>query len=185
MFEFESRGDLNDLIELEKELLVGIGFDEEKFKSGNYFETANRFGKLEITGNEEELIWKNFSEVFFLKYFPEYTSPFWNMKRDEETGLAKKVDVILYGIETIGSAERECDPKIMHDRFHSISNGYYADLLYSHFGKERVESELNDFLSHNFFNRFGGGIGITRMIRALKLLEENKIEEKIEIELHA
>lgn len=176
MFEFESRGTVDDLVEMEKELLIFLGFDPEHFKTGNYFETANRFGKLEITGKEEELIWKNFSEVFFLRNFPEYTSPFWNMKRDPETGLAKKVDVILYGIETIGSAERETDPNIMYERFHSISNGYYADLLYSHFGRERVEKELDEFLNLNFMERFGGGIGMTRLIRASKLLKESSIE---------
>ena len=41
--------------------------------------------------------------------------------------------------------------------------------MYSHFGKERVEKELEDFLSHNFFPRCGGGIGMTRMIRGMKL----------------
>ena len=29
--------------------------------------------------------------------------------------------------------------------------------------------ELEDFLEFNFFQRCGGGIGVTRMIRALKL----------------
>jgi len=28
---------------------------------------------------------------------------------------------------------------------------------------------LEDFFSHDFFERFGGGIGMTRMARALKL----------------
>ena len=32
-----------------------------------------------------------------------------------------------------------------------------------------VEKELNDFLSFKFFPRSGGGIGVTRMLRALKL----------------
>lgn len=179
MFEFESRGKMEDLINLKKELLIFLGFDKTKFKTGNYFETANKFGTLEITGKEEDLIWKNYGETFFLQNFPEYTSPFWNMRRDEETGLARKVDLIMYGIETIGSAERENDTKVMYDRFHSISNGYYADLLYSHFGKDRVEKELNDFLSLEFFDRFGGGIGMTRMLRGMKLLEESKVNSEV------
>ena len=37
------------------------------------------------------------------------------------------------------------------------------------FGKDRVELELFKFLSHDFVPRYGGGIGVTRMIRALKL----------------
>ena len=34
---------------------------------------------------------------------------------------------------------------------------------------ERVEKELEDFLKKDFFHRSGGGIGMTRMIRAMKL----------------
>ena len=51
--------------------------------------------------------------------------------------------------------------------FHTISDGMYADLLFKLFGKERVEKELDEFLSFDFFPRFGGGIGITRLISAL------------------
>ena len=70
-------------------------------------------------------------------------------------------------METIGSAERSSDPKEMSHQFHTISGGLYKGLLYSHFGKERVEKELEDFLSFDFFPRCGGGIGITRLIKAL------------------
>jgi len=41
-------------------------------------------------------------------------------------------------------------------------------LLYGQFGKERVEAELNEFLSYDFQPRVGGGIGMTRMIRAVE-----------------
>ena len=51
--------------------------------------------------------------------------------------------------------------------FHTISDGMYADLLFKLFGKDRVEKELDEFLSFGFFPRFGGGIGITRLISAL------------------
>lgn len=59
-------------------------------------------------------------------------------------------------METIGSAEREVDPQIMKERFYSISEGGYAQKLFDHFGTERVEQELNEFLAHTFFPRFGG-----------------------------
>jgi len=71
-------------------------------------------------------------------------------------------------METIGSAQREVDPIIMRERFYTISNGGYAQKLFDHFGKERVEKELEEFLAHDFFPRYGGGIGMTRLIRALK-----------------
>jgi len=79
------------------------------------------------------------------------------------------IDVLLYGVETIGSAERSTNPQEMRHLFHTISDEMYADILYAQFGRERVEDELEKFLAHKFFPRCGGGIGITRMIRALKL----------------
>ena len=56
----------------------------------------------------------------------------------------------------------------MREMFHTISDGMYADLLFKLFGKDRVEKELDEFLSFDFFPRFGGGIGVTRMISALE-----------------
>jgi aspartyl/asparaginyl-tRNA synthetase len=100
--------------------------------------------------------------------FPEITSPFWNMARNNDGDTAKKMDVILGGMETIGSAERSCDVDMMRDTFHSIVDGEYAQLLFKLFGKERVEAELEEFLKFDFFQRVGGGIGITRMIPALE-----------------
>lgn len=72
-------------------------------------------------------------------------------------------------METFGSAERSEDPEEMRHMFHTISDGKYADILYSKFSKERVEKELEEFLSFKFFKRSGGGIGMTRLIRAMKL----------------
>ena len=85
------------------------------------------------------------------------------------SSVDNKVDVIIHGIETIGSAERSCSPEEMKDKFHTISDGGYANILYTQFSKERVEKELNDFTSKKFFKRSGGGIGMTRIIRAMKL----------------
>ena len=76
--------------------------------------------------------------------------------------------MIINGIETIGSAQRSSDPEEMRKQFYSISEGGYANILFSNFTKERVERELNEFLSYNFFERSGGGIGITRLIKVMK-----------------
>jgi hypothetical protein len=84
--------------------------------------------------------------------------------------LACKVDVIVCGVETIGSAERSCDPEEMKRLFNTISDGEYANLLYSLFTKERVDAELEEFLQHQFFIRSGAGVGITRLIKAMKQL---------------
>ena len=67
--------------------------------------------------------------------------------------------------------EQEIEEKTeeMKRQFYSISEGGYADILFSKFSKDRVETELNKFMEHKFFKRSGGGIGVTRMIRAMKL----------------
>jgi aspartyl/asparaginyl-tRNA synthetase len=81
---------------------------------------------------------------------------------------AHKIDVIMYGNETIGSAERSTDVKEMSDGFYTISEGKYAQKLFDLFGKDRVEKELHEFLELDFFPRSGGGIGLTRLIDAVK-----------------
>jgi aspartyl/asparaginyl-tRNA synthetase len=93
-------------------------------------------------------------------------------------GLFNKVDVILFGQETIGSAERSCDVEKMREMFYTIENGGYCSKLFELFGKERVEKELDEFLSLDFFPRFGAGIGLTRLARAYEL--NQKVLEVIE-----
>ena len=66
--------------------------------------------------------------------------------------------MLLLAMETIGSAERADDVDEMREQFHTISEGEYANLLYSLFVKERVLKELDEFLAHDFMPRFGGGI---------------------------
>ena len=120
------------------------------------------FGVEELTYDHEGQM----TGPSMIKNFPNHTSPFWNMKQNGN-GTAAKIDVILGGMETIGSAERSSDPKEMREMFHTISDGMYANLLYGQFGKVRVEKELENFLSLDFIPRVGGGIGLTRLISAM------------------
>ncbi len=178
MFEFESHGGLKELEKLERELLEFLGFgNAASIPSGAYTEMAKTYKTIDICGDTETKIGEDFGNTFLLTHFPRYTSPFWNMKFNETGTIANKIDVLMYGMETIGSAERSCNVDQMREIFHTISDGEYANLLFKKFGKERVEAELEEFLSHDFFPRFGGGIGVTRMIRALKMLEAEKQTE--------
>lgn len=201
MFEFESAGNFNDLLENVNNLLLSLQFKSDRLFGYfdlplsaplsvhieedlllppifsepialNYplltYEAACREYNTDILTAEHEIkIWEDYGDVVFLVDFPERTSPFWNMRREGK--VAKKLDVLLFGMETIGSAEREVNASLMEQRFHKISDGEYANLLFAHFGKERVLDELHMFLCHNFFPRYGGGIGMTRMIRALSM----------------
>jgi aspartyl/asparaginyl-tRNA synthetase len=174
MFEFEAPGNFFDLLKLENDLCCHLGFRPCIYPIKKYTEWQEEFNTTdELDHEHEELISKSLAEgqtvpsgVGFITHFPYSTSPFWNMKKEGD--YANKCDVIIGGMETIGSAERSADPIEMREQFHTISDGEYASLLYELFGEERVEKELEEFLSYDFFPRFGGGIGITRLISAMK-----------------
>ena len=167
MFEFEMPGSVDDLKAMEYELVEYLGFGSLTEKT--YGEWQEHFGigaDVEMDADHELAMEAEFGQTIITN-FPELTSPFWNMARNDDGNTAKKMDVILGGMETIGSAERSCDVDMMRDTFHSITDGAYSELLFKLFGKERVQAELEEFLQHDFFQRVGGGIGLTRMIAAL------------------
>jgi aspartyl/asparaginyl-tRNA synthetase len=171
MFEFELKGNMEDMIALERELLEFLGFgNKETFASSNYDDVCKKYNATELDNDHEDILCKENGPIFFLTMFPNFTSPFWNMKlNDESTKHANKVDVIIHGMETIGSAQRSNDPDEMRKQFYSISDGKYAQILFDNFTKERVETELDEFLKFNFIERSGGGIGLTRLVRGMKL----------------
>ena len=164
MFEFEMPGNIENLESMEKELCHYMGFGEVTGKE--YSEWCWNYRTDVLDDTHEMKMHEDFG-ASLIRNFPNHTSPFWNMARNDDNYTSKKIDVILGGMETIGSAERSIDVDQMRDTFHTISEGKYASLLYDLFGKERVEKELNEFLEHDFIERVGGGIGVTRMISAL------------------
>ena len=171
MFEFEFPGTIVELEEMEKELCEHMGFgNKHSVVDKDYAEWAEYFdlyGGEELSHKHEEEMCKRWQgRVCMIKNFPNSTSPFWNMRQNGD-GTAAKIDVIISGQETIGSAERSDDPKEMRDQFLSISDGMYANLLFEKFGQERVEKELDDFLGLDMIPRVGGGIGITRLLHAM------------------
>lgn len=168
MFEFELRGNIKDLIQFETELLEYLGFGNRKtFHFKKYNELKKHYKTRELTYKHENKMADDFGPVVFCTEFPTYTSPFWNMKKKGDQ-YSQKIDVILYGNETIGSAERSTSIRDMTKEFYTISNGKYSKKLFELFGRNRVEEELSEFLSLDFFPRCGGGIGLTRLIDAAK-----------------
>lgn len=172
MFEFEFPGDINDLKAMEYELCEYLGFD--KPTEMTYEAWQDYFGighDVEMDATHETKMLEDYGSTMITD-FPEMTSPFWNMSRYEDGVHSKKIDVILGGMETIGSAERSTDVDMMRDTFHTITDGAYSKLLFELFGKDRVEAELEEFLKFDFFQRVGGGIGVTRMIPALEAIDK-------------
>jgi aspartyl/asparaginyl-tRNA synthetase len=168
MFEFEFKGDINELVELQKELLVHLGYNNSNFYENDYKVIAKEFGTVELEHEHEEKLYTDKSPVAFIKNFPEFTSPFWNMRRNPNDDTSYKVDVILSGMETFGSAEREIDKDVMRAKFESIMEGSYKNKLFELFGEERTRAELDEYLELNFIKRSGCGIGVTRLIKSME-----------------
>lgn len=166
MFEFESHGGFEELKKLEEELLVFLGFEQPI--PILYEQACAKYETEIIEAHHETALSQEISPVISLEKFPSRTQPFWNMKYNGN-GIYNKIDVLLHGMETIGSAERETDKDTMRDGFFAMTHGKYAQLLFTKFGKERVLSELEEYLSLTMFTRFGGGIGLTRLARAMEL----------------
>jgi len=162
MFEFEMKGGVDELQKMEIELCDWLGIKLDSSSIQTYDKWAKDYDTKELDHDHEKQIGTG-----MITDFPEWTSPFWNMSRNDD-GTSRKIDVILGGMETIGSAERSTDKDQMRNTFYTISDGGYAQLIIDKFGRSRVEKELEDFLSFDFFPRSGGGIGITRLISALK-----------------
>jgi aspartyl/asparaginyl-tRNA synthetase len=173
MFEFESKGGIIELENLEYELLIHLGFD--KPIAVDYERMCEIHSTSILEAEHETKMWKEVGPVISLQNFPIRTNPFWNMKH-QGGGVFNKIDVILYGQETIGSAERSCNVEKMREMFYTIEQGGYCAKLFELFGKERVEKELEEFLQHDFMPRFGAGIGMTRLARAYELMKKEKSE---------
>lgn len=168
MFEFELPGGIKALKAFEQELLEYLGFGPAReYTYKTYEELSQHYKAKELSHKHENKMAKDFGPVVFCESFPSYTSPFWNMKQKDATH-ADKIDVIIAGDETIGSAERSSDPEQMRQGFYTISDGKYAKKLFDLFGKQRVEAELDEFLELSFFPRSGGGIGLTRLINGME-----------------
>ena len=174
MFEFEMPGTIDDLKAMEYELCEYLGFGDITEKT--YREWQVHYGvsaETELDAQHELAMERTYGQTMITE-FPEMTSPFWNMSRNGD-GTSRKIDVILGGMETIGSAERSTDVDQMRETFHTITEGAYSSLLFDLFSKDRVQGELEEFLQHDFFPRVGGGIGMTRMIAALDKLKTGSI----------
>lgn len=168
MFEFETHGDMDRLRQLETKLLRSVGFESEPAVI-NYRAAQEHCGlKIQdcIEESQEEQLGRDLGPVVLLQNFPVIES-FWNMKRGGN-GLACKIDALVHGMETIGSAERSTDSKQMYLSFYEMAEGRYASIL-EKIDAEKVKQELNDLLERSTFPRCGGGIGIPRFIRGLAM----------------
>lgn len=176
MFEIEIKGDKEKLYELVSALLMSFGFDKPvRIK---YEDACTELGVSIIGSKEEHELYLRYGNCIALEDFPERSAPFFNMKR--ENGVAKKIDFLLFGVEVIGSAERETDAEIMLEYFFTSNDQRFAAKLVSEFGLIETMKSLFRFLNkvQSKHVRSGFGMGIMRFIEALIKLESLKESQK-------
>lgn len=187
MFEVEHKGDFQGLIDTLCNLCIHLGLVNkiEEIPFFTYNELCEIYNVNIIESEQEEMIWKDYGDVVGITHFPERTHPFYNMSYygiDEKTGdkLYNKCDLIICGQETFGTAERSCDIKQMKNSFLTISDGEYSKLLFDEYGKDRVLNELDEYLSLPMIPRWGFGMGIDRLLRAMKIKNLINNEKKVD-----
>ena len=161
MFEFEFPGNIKDLEKMERELCQHMGFgnkhtivDKDYLEWCDYFDLYN--GEELTHKHEEEMCKRWQGRVCMIKNFPNSTSPFWNMRQNGD-GTAAKIDVIISGQETIGSAERSDDtdeigeindePSAHYEKWEKLRENIYeiGDIEGSRYMEIADENEYNAF----------------------------------------
>lgn len=170
MFEFIVRGDMNQLIDLEAELLEYLGFGEiHKYMHTKYNNLTEKYNTDKLNNEHSQLICNDFGSIVFLEDYPNNITTFWNTKLSENKLTSKKVNVIIDGLEVIHSAEMSINKEEMRDQFYKMNNRNYSNSLFANYGKERVEQELEEYLNLDFSTRAGGYIDINKFIDTMKL----------------
>jgi len=81
MFEFESKGTLDDLRQLEIDLCTYLGFGDS-FVHKTYDELSKKYGTDDLTSENEFEMEKEYGKVVFLEHFPETEKKWKTCKQD-------------------------------------------------------------------------------------------------------
>ena len=69
MFEFEMKGGMEELIEMEQELLTHLGYNPSKFIKGKYLDVAKEYNTKELENEHETRLYEEKTPSFFLTDF--------------------------------------------------------------------------------------------------------------------
>jgi aspartyl/asparaginyl-tRNA synthetase len=168
-FEFENKTEesgFDELAEFLSKLIVHLGFPEPKLV--NYEDECSKFGVEDIEDKEEQALCDKYGPVVLLGKFPQRSDPFFNM-RHAGNGIYDKIDVIVHGFESAGTAVRSCNIEEMKENIKVQDSGEYLKTMYRYFGQDRVDAEIDEYTDYNFIPRCGGGLGMSRIIRGMKI----------------
>lgn len=178
ILEVEKWGGFDCLLRWQADYLRHMGFETPVVV--DYRDYAQYRGVTFLNNDDERALAKDAGPVVQLVNHPAGEDdhgdswPFFNMKweKDERGVYARKCDVIIDGVETFGSAERESCPLTMREQFYRSVNGRYAQRLFADMGEATIIAELEAYLglfdSRKALDntRFGMGVGFTRFMAA-------------------
>lgn len=147
VFDFVMNTDIQDLIELERELLEFLGFIATAIPVVHYSDNAS------------------YNDICFLDHFPNHIYPRWNRKQKDDQ-YAEQVNLMIKGNEVISAFELSCNKCDMRNIFYNQHIGQLNQL----FGEERVQRELESFFNRDFITRSCGTIDIHKMIEYMNII---------------
>lgn len=157
---------LEELAQFLERMIVHLGF--EKPARRYYTEECKIRGVKKLDDiDEADICNQAQNSVVLLMKFDEESDPYFNMRKNAD-GTFDKIDVLIDGVETVGSAVRSCNKDEMLDMLKKQDKGKYLTTMYKYFGEETIKNEVNDYFSYKFIPRCGLGIGTSRLIKALE-----------------
>ena len=171
--EFAARKDTNTAQTIGQALCQWLQLgDRSVHKESDYRFIADYYKTKFLSPAHEQAIWQDFSPIFTITDKPCVLNTCFTTLTQE--AHAKTTDTVLFGMSSVTSARRSCDPEDMREAFYTVSNGEYAKSLFELFGESRVMGGLEKFLVHNFFPRYGGSIGIPQLMQAIHLAKNER-----------
>lgn len=198
MLEIEQRGGFDKLkmfLELFSEYFFG-----KSIKFVSYFEALELVGKKlndTLSEADETVIVGEYDCPVGLYYFPESSNPYFNMSRTTFTykgkdyRVAEKIDLLVKdregrALEVGGFAKRSSDILDIINNFETLMDGAYKNTLYAIAGKSAINKEFDQYLTilqaaiyRNMAERWGGGIGILRLLETMQVDKEPLVEHTI------
>ncbi len=166
IFEFCVPGNCNDLKRFHDELLLFLGFEQSIPLL--YEEVCKKYETQSLQAYHKATLAQEISAVITLEDFPSRTFPFWNTKY-AGNGVYHKSETLLHGISVITSQEQETNGEKLREGFFSLNQGKYAQSLVARFGKERVNRDLEEYLSLPMLDRFASTIDLSKLANALEM----------------
>lgn len=145
VFDFVMNADMQDLVQLERELLEFIGF----------------ITNIPMINYSVHSLY----DIYFLDHFPNHMYPRWNRKQKDDQ-YAEQVNLMIKGDEVISSFELSCNKCDMRNTFYHEHIGNLIQL----FGEERVLCEVESFFNCEFITRSCGTIDIDKMIEHMNII---------------